>query len=43
MLNVENGDVAGGVSMHDKHKLLEDLKFARDEARLRIHLASKEA
>jgi hypothetical protein len=29
--------------MHDKHKLLEDLKFARDEARLKIHLASKEA
>ena len=29
--------------MPDKHKLLEELKFARDEARLKIHLASKDA
>jgi hypothetical protein len=29
--------------MTDMHKLLDDLKAARDEAKLKIHLASKDA
>jgi hypothetical protein len=35
-----NGD--GGSNMPDMHKLFDDLKTARDEAKLKIHLGSKE-
>jgi hypothetical protein len=35
-----NGD--GGSEMPDMHKFIDDLKTARDEAKLKIHLGSKE-
>jgi hypothetical protein len=41
MLRLRNGD--GESIMPDMHKFIEDLKTARDEAKLKIHLGSKDA